>query len=66
MVTQLLPKDDFLVKCLILFMVLVLMFTYPLTINPANNVFESYTLDKLFPSKKNQIQHESNEYKSFW
>jgi amino acid permease len=65
MVTQLLPKDDFLVKLLILFMVLVLMFTYPLTINPANNVFESYTLDKIFPPKK---KHEGDleEEKTFW
>lgn len=46
-----LPQSSFFVKLLILFNVVVLIFTYPLTINPANTTLEKFTIDRLFPKK---------------
>ena len=49
MVTQMLPKDSAVVRILVFLNVVILIFTYPLTINPANSTFETMTVDKWFP-----------------
>ena len=52
MVFQLLPQSSFFVQLLIIFNVIILMFTYPLTINPANTTFEALTIERCFPKRK--------------
>jgi amino acid permease len=39
------------------------MFTYPLTISPANTTFEALTIEKWFPKKKNFLK---NPMKTGW
>lgn len=43
-----LPQDNNLVKLLIMLNVVILIFTYPLTVNPANTILESLTVNKWF------------------
>jgi len=43
--------DHLVVKVLLILYVLVVIFTYPLTINPTNNIWEAYTINKLLPRK---------------
>lgn len=57
MVFQLLPQSSFFVQLLIFFNVIILMFTYPLTINPANTTLESATIDRWFPKKKSNLKN---------
>ena len=33
------------------------MFTYPLTINPANTTFEAFTIERWFPKRKNNFRN---------
>lgn len=33
------------------------MFTYPLTINPANTTFEAWTVEKWFPKRKSNLKN---------
>ena len=33
------------------------MFTYPLTINPANTTFEAFTIEKWFPKRKSNLKN---------
>lgn len=42
---------------LIFFNVIILMFTYPLTINPANTTFEAFTIERWFPKKKSLLKN---------
>ena len=44
-----LPKDSAVVRVLVFLNVIILIFTYPLTINPANSTLENMTVDKWFP-----------------
>lgn len=49
MATQLLPQGDAVVQVVILLYIIIMTFTYPLTIFPANQICESY----IFTNKKN-------------
>lgn len=49
MITQWLPQTDTLVKVLIFGYVFVLLFTYPLTIYPTNEVIERLLVEKMLP-----------------
>jgi dipeptide/tripeptide permease len=57
MVFELLPKGSFFIRFLIIFNVIILMFTYPLTISPANATLEAWTVDYWFPKRKNYLKN---------
>jgi amino acid permease len=58
MVFQLLPKGSFFVRLLMFFNIIILMMTYPLTINPANSTLEAWTIEKWFPKRKSGLRNE--------
>ena len=66
-----LPQDNLLVKILILLNVLILIFTYPLTVNPANTILESVTVNRWCKKKRQggkrdeEDEHDPGEYESW-
>jgi len=65
MVTQILPQGDIIVKVLVVLIIIILILSYPLTVNPANTIFEHYTVDKWFPRTPKEhisIRHHDVNY----
>ena len=50
-ITEALPYDDLAVRLVVLAYVMVIIFTYPISIYPTNKAFEHYTVDKYTTSK---------------